>query len=476
MANDAWLIAGFGTPAEIAGHFGGSVFLNVIQNGIGNGGGTTTETEAQTEVKAGTIDKMRFNSVTSQATAGPTFRSRKNGANGNLVAVQTTGVAGEYEDTTHSDSVVASDLYCISSADPTNFVNSTQCGGLGFHYSATGGMTISCGWFRSGGNLNGGTGNFFVSYMGGGNNAAQAMSATETDFRHKVRAPGTFSLMRSSVPTDNKTVSGLSFFFRKNATNANQTTVYAASATGIVVDSTHTDAVVTGDFVVGINTSTDAGNATITHHQGIFVGTGQQWDAVGSGISVIATTAQFYAMVGDQDKNPTESQVQHRLRFASSGANGRGDVRANPLSDSVTFTFRLNGANASQTWSCAGTTGYFEDVTHKDALASGDLICWAQGTSANAQIRADLEMTMGVTANGAAILQTFGPVKHTITGFSQNQGGIAQTFGTVKHAFTGTVLATFRGPILQQFAGITTFIAATEIGVRGTGIRRFWTF
>lgn len=74
-------------------------------------------TEANNTIQHGfaaTVTRLRCLVTSNSYSAAGTLKSRKAGADGNLTVSITAGVTGVYEDTTHSDSVAATDNYCAA--------------------------------------------------------------------------------------------------------------------------------------------------------------------------------------------------------------------------------------------------------------------------------------------------------------------------------------------------------------------------
>jgi hypothetical protein len=473
MSKDAWLVTG-GDETTQALNAG-----NVNFNAVGQSGrfiGTSTEAQTQLKVKAGVIDKLRWFVSACTATNFYTVRSRVNTANGNLSSLQTTGTTGEYEDLTHSDTLVDGDLVDISITGGVTAASSTVSGTMGVHYLATASITTA-------GALTGNSvfqaGFLAASYFGlllGGYHAG-IMETTEAKMQHRVRAPAALSGFRTDVTANTNTIT-CTYSVRVGGATVNGTTSYASTTTGIVEDLTHTDTVATADLVGFKVAASSANNIQASIAAIVVVGSNQQWDATGEGPSAQGSTTvvHFCQLTAAQITGATEANRQQRVRWASSANNIRAST-LNNASTGFTWTFRLNGGDGTQSITVgSGATGFTEDLTHKDAIASGDLINYKLGVTSNTSIQSHLMITMGLSSNNAAIGTVFGGITLAIAATNIDAAGIAMTFGRFSQAAAVTVDATFRGPIAMTFGQFSQVVVANDIGVRGTGIRRFWTF
>jgi hypothetical protein len=103
-----------------------------------------------------------------------------------------------------------------------------------------------------------------------------------------------------------------------------------------------------------------------------------------------ATTTVNYLNFGDLIRfgNTTENRVSYKYYTAGTMKNGSANLTANTRDSATTVKSRLNGADGAIAISItAATSGLFEDTTHTDTIASGDLynyaIAGAAGTGTN---------------------------------------------------------------------------------------------
>jgi len=88
----------------------------------------TTENQMQVKITDSVTAKNLFVRADNVTGSAATVRSRKNGANGNLV-VSITSSSGDFEDTLDSDSLVSGDLYCFgyTKASSNNYIGALGC-------------------------------------------------------------------------------------------------------------------------------------------------------------------------------------------------------------------------------------------------------------------------------------------------------------------------------------------------------------
>jgi hypothetical protein len=219
-------------------------------------------------------------------------------------------------------------------------------------------------------------------------------TGTESQAQQKVYTGGTYSFMRVNVTVNTETGTS-TFIFRKNGANGNQTFPVAASGTGVFVDATNTDTVVTGDLVNLKSTGGSAGGSwslsliasvfetgdstTVTKMTyGIPAGT--------SGMTAAATT-WYPPLMGSSSTvsvpDTTEANSQSLQRVSGTFKNLSVSVLTNSRTTIGTVTFRKNGSNGNQTIPItAGGTGIFEDVTHTDTVVANDLVNYSYTSGA----------------------------------------------------------------------------------------------
>lgn len=470
MSGDTWLVSGTnvtnGGPGASVG-----AFFQLIQSSMN---GYSTEINSQSKTVAGVMDKGLVDVMATGAGVS-TFGPRLNGTNTAVAVAQTSGTTGRFEDLTHTATSAANDLL-----NWTTFSGSsvTATGAMcGVHFVATGGEALICGAQGQNNWTFSGPGTAFSFLIGGYHFGSSP--TTESQAQFKLRAAGSYTHLYTNYNT-NSNAGTVTVTFRKNGATGNNT--LATTGTGNYQDTTHIDTVASGDLAcIGWNTAT-SGNSVPTQAIAAFAASGHQWDAGSntSGSTGSNGNTIFQVLAG---QNPaaaqlTEGNAQYLFRFATTAQNIRTNVGSNG-GTACSENYRANGANGNQSASVsATTTGFFEDVTHHDTIASGDLGCTSRTSSGGANISELPHITMGtgITGETGAIAMAFGGIAIAISATNQDASHIAMAFGGVVIAGSLDVEATFRGPIAMTFGGVSMAINAQDLGTAGSGRRQFWTF
>src|SRR4030095_14852925 len=89
-----------------------------------------------------------------------------------------------------------------------------------------------------------------------------------------------------------------------------------------------------------------------------------------------ANTDEYWSLVGGNNQRVTETEANIKVRAAGTLKNLYCRLFINSVAATSTFTLRKNSADATQVLSIGSSaTGEFEDTTHTDASAAGDLWC-----------------------------------------------------------------------------------------------------
>lgn len=472
MAGDTWLV--FGTNVTNGGGtLGVGIFWPVIQSSMNT---YSTEINSQSKTAAGVMDKFLID-IESTGAGVSVIGMRLNGVNTALGASQTSGTTGKFEDLTHTASSAANDLLNATTFSGTAATGFGSMGGA--HFVATTTEAMLTGVQGQNSWNYGSTSREFTKLLGG--YEFTASTTTENSTQMKQRAVGAYNHLFCNI-TANSKAGAVTVVIRKNGVDGVNTLAIGSSATGEFQDTTHSDSIASGDLTCVGYTTANAGTTTFSQVIAIFSPSSHQWDAGSntSGSTGSSGNTIFQVLAG---QNPaggqlTEANAQYLFRFATTVQN----LRTNVLSNSGTLcaeNYRANGANGNQSASItAATTGYFEDATHHDTIASGDLGCTSRTSSTGANINELPHITMGTGVSGetASIAMTFAGISIAIAATNQDASHIAMTFGGITMAGTLDVEATFRGPIAMTFGGISMAVNAQELGVSGSGKRQFWTF
>lgn len=200
---------------------------------------TTTEAEKQFTMKSGgTWRNMSVTIAGNARTTDTLIRSRVNGANGNmLVTITSTDANKIMEDTSNSDTVAADDEinYSLTTGTGTEILTMSVIGTdflpSGNNFNSTSGrntQTVATGLTRY---LN----------LGG----STEFRTTESNTQLSMTIPYTLSMLEVNVIA-NGFVGDTTFRSRINTANGNQSLVFGSAATGIMIDTSNTDAVIEG--------------------------------------------------------------------------------------------------------------------------------------------------------------------------------------------------------------------------------------
>lgn len=244
------------------------IFGNISESGTGvtkflvlaGAGGATTLTEANTQTKcklAGTWKYLQaFLTSTNSRAVADSFVSRIGGVTGNMTATTTASTAGLYTDTTHTDTVASGNLLnyglvlgASASAMSFQVVMSEliNTGGI-FHFAGGSGSLPTFATSLS---------PFFAIASD-----PTTGSTTESDAQLKCPVGFTWSNLQINNPV-NAITANTTFTSRIGAIAGNQTITIASGITGISEDTTHTDAVSTGNEI-DYQLATGATGTTIT--------------------------------------------------------------------------------------------------------------------------------------------------------------------------------------------------------------------
>lgn len=401
-------------------------------------GGSAANTEA-TEVKArvpfraaGVFTRL-YCLISANNRGATTLTLRINGADGTNTLSIGDSTTGEFEDTTHSDT--------IASGDQVNLKIITGAGGSFFipiYFNILFAANVST--YRIYTTRNdtafSTTSTSFYQYLTG---RISNVNTTEAPTQFKFKTVASINNLAVYVSANTST-QAVNVFVQKNGSNGTNTVSLTASTTGLFEDTAHTDAIAVDDLV---NTVVVTGtNVTMTID---FISIGVRYDnkanqiitsaAAGAG-NTIASNLTTYERLGGEfinNWNATEvtATVKANILYACTLSKLECYVSANTINEASTLRTRINGANGNQSLSITGlTTGYFEDASNTDVVAATDevnyqLVTGATGT--NMTLR-----SVGVLATVAAETFTISP-----TGALSPTGAIAGT--QVNQALAGAL-------------------------------------
>jgi hypothetical protein len=383
------LLASPGTSKANAVVFAGIGCSNVDQQTNG-----TVEADMKYRVRApGTVRNLCVRTAATTA-GGITVLSRKNGANGNLTVTINTSSSGFFSDTVNADTLAAGDDFCWSWND-TNGQPAT----ITAEFDPTGAQvsfleSVSGGASGAGEAITTASSTRYQSFGGAVCGSADIIT-TEANVQSKMRAAGTASHLQAFVHANARTTT-TTINYRKGGVIGAQVLTIGSTASGLFEDTTHTDAVASGDLIsAGVVTLTGTASLALSRVGILITSNNESIDLIGQTGFPPGAGANFYTYIGGRSTGggtmlTTESGARAQVPFPASFKNMRCYVQGTQESSPGTLKFRKNAAAALQTVTLtAATSGWFEDVTNTDTL--------------NALDDCDLAFTYGGGANGPFI-------------------------------------------------------------------------
>lgn len=202
---------------------------------------TTEASNKLRQREAGTMKNMAVNILTNARTTDTIFRSRKNGANGNMTITYTSGQTGFKEDTTNTDTIAVGDdyNYSITTSTGTQIIDIAS---IKTEFVSTANIgQIAGGWV--GGVIIADPTTTQISLAGD-----MTVSTTETFTQIETREAFTFSELTIFVSLNDVSTAS-TCRLRKNAANGNQVASITGNTTGAFTDTTNTDVCVASDLV-----------------------------------------------------------------------------------------------------------------------------------------------------------------------------------------------------------------------------------
>lgn len=263
----------------------------------------------------------------------------------------------------------------------------------------------------------------YVQFATGG---GIVISGTESLRQVVQRTAGAVSAIQWSVPDNNRTTTSTARI-RINGANGSLTIGFAGGVTGTVTSNSGSDSIAAGDLVawqMNIGTggsqltvselscqfaaTTDTATRFIDNTSGNGVGNNQSWGLAGTGGSSAQSAAQYVFPVAGTLKNAAMIVSTNTAGAASAATVINGSAGA--ISVSIT----------------GGVTGTFEDTTHTDTIAAGDLVNWSTSLTGGGSAVYTLSVDFINTA-GQSILPTgsLGTVSSNQTRYNHTVGRLS---------------------------------------------------
>jgi hypothetical protein len=216
---------------------------------------------------------------------------------------------------------------------------------------------------------------YFSGYAGVSLSAS--IDTTESDVQSKNRGASTLSNLAVLVASNARTTT-TSVASRHSSGAGNLAISIGAGVTGILYDTTHSDALADGDTydyqgVMGAS-SQALGISSISAQLAATSGQCFRQLGVGAntgGVGVNGASPNYVPFAGRGSAPTTEAPAQIPAMESATFSNFQVVMR--PLSATTILTFRKNGVSGNETVSVSTASALVEDTTHTDTVVSGNL-------------------------------------------------------------------------------------------------------
>jgi hypothetical protein len=340
--------------------FPGTIYIPIA---TGDTGSSSTEADRQITCRvAGTFSKLYIRITTNSLTGSSTFKSRKNGANGNQSISIGAGVTGEFYDDANTDSVVDGDTFSgqFVVGAGTSIIRSV----VGATFDAT---TNTTAFLFNNSFQSPFSGTQFTPLIGPG------QSATEADAQCRIPSAGTIKNLYVRMWFNNDTAAE-TVTSRINGSTGNLTVSVPSATTGTFEDSSNSDSISANDLFAWSVSQNGTGSLWFTNiivvnfetTDGNFVVAG----GTAAGQSIADGVTKFLT-----NYEVTDTEVDQHYRIFNSYTLSKLWIRIKTNATTSTSSFQLRKNEASTALSVsitAGTTGVFVDDSNSVAVSSGD--------------------------------------------------------------------------------------------------------
>ena len=363
------------------------------QNLFGSATATTTEANTQYSATEGADFTGLRGVIVSGGSGTNTVRFRDAGAAGQNV-ISRIG-AGSAEDTTHTDTLTASDLFNIAFTDTGTdpvwswvAANVAMASGHGnFHGCAGFGGRV----------FNVASATRFIPISGGldidGN-------ATEARVQWKNRGYTSIEAFQIRVTVNARTNDSV-FRVRVNGVNQGTAITYAAAATGLQSVTGMGITLADGDLVcISCTLLTGVENLTVSFVGMTLKSTGLHSETIAAnqtGVARAASATATYYVPGGNIVSPTEANARIKPGFAARCRNLRCYLSANTYTGNGTLKLMVNGvAQITTTITASGGAAWYENTTDSFDIDDNDEISFEidEGTSGSITIQS-IGVTLG---------------------------------------------------------------------------------
>lgn len=349
--------------------------------------GTENIVQRTTRV-AGVFSHLYFRNSANSIAATPsiTVTFRVNSADTALALTAGSTAVGEFEDLTHSVTVVAGDVLSIKSVTGASGANTCAQRIIGAHFAASANTVTtyyaipSAAWATA-------SVTQFVKFCGQGTSPT-AESATQ---QFKSRVAGVRKNLGAQVSTNTWTTANATLKSRLNGADGALSAAVTFGVIGYYEDLTHSDTIVAGDlidssFTIGAGSGSFGQPAIYSDIE--TTDKTAQYIGSGNGSTQAPSLTRFEPCMGDIAANTTESDCQAKVGIACVADKFAIYLSSNTIVGSSTWTSRVNAGagNGSVTISGLSAAGWYEDLTHSDTLVATDeindsLVTGAAGTT-----------------------------------------------------------------------------------------------
>lgn len=350
---------------------------------MGDGGSTGQSSESVVQMtyrSAGTLSNLYTRVNTNSINTGSSFvvRSRKGAANQNQVVTYGALGVNEQEDTTHTDSVSAGDLWNYS-AVTANSAGTVTVTNMSTLFAASSNTVRR---FNAQGSLVAGASTTYYGYL---SCVASLGSGVEPDKQINMLTAGTFKNGLGHPTTARATATTLTF--RKNTANGNITMSLTGGSTSIFEDTTHTDTVSVNDLC-NWTVITGTGTDNFVCATGIeFETTDSTNQYHGMGATTQNASVTNNMSVQGRANSATETDEQAKCGVTGVASNLETNITANTILAQSDLYFRKNAGNGNQHVPIGLlTTGLLTDGSNTDSITTTDeinhqIVTGAGGTS-----------------------------------------------------------------------------------------------
>jgi len=323
--------------------------------------------------------------------------------------------------------------------------------------------------FNSGATFDNPLGNAWFSSSSGYGGEARA--------RLVYRAPGTISHLWANVAANTLNASS-TLRVRKGGANVNGVITINSSTTGLLEDTSNTDAVVAADQFNTRYDNTGASSGSITlrssrHKFAATTNTVTRLSSAGTGTISLASNVGWHNLAGNQD-SLAAGEVSGEQYFGVGGTlkNGAINTSSNGRTTNTTVISRKGGANGNISITItASTSGYFEDTSNSDTIASTNLANWQSTTGTGTgsttlnQMASDFEATdstgvIFVGKHGTGFTISAGTTRYGAIGGSTN------TLVTTENEVRINAAVDFTASHLSTYASANTILAPSTLTLR----------